>query len=154
MRVLVTMLLLLFLSFALDARQPEGMTQQSIVAVKSTPDQPTVASANIDRIEVIGNRVGMHYGREWMSVEIILTVTLLLMTGGLAGGVIYLAKTAQKAWSPQSLLRVLGIVLIIPLAVVLVVAGYSEDQIASVIGLMGVAVGYLLGSGEKQRQDT
>lgn len=154
MRVLLTMLLLLLLSVVADARQTEAMAKQGVVAGANVLDQPVAASANTEKIEVIGSRVGKHYGREWLSVEIILTVALLLLTAGLAGGVIYLAKTAQKPWSPQSLLRVLGIVLIIPLAVVLVVAGYSEDQIASVIGLMGVAVGYLLGSGERPRQDT
>jgi hypothetical protein len=153
MRVLVTILLLLFLSAAASARQPES-TPQGAGTHAPTLDRQQTTSAGLDKIEITGSRVGKHYGREWMSVEIILTVALLILTAGLAGGVIYLAKTAQKAWSPQSLLRVLGIVLIIPLAVVLVVAGYSEDQIASVIGLMGVAVGYLLGSGEKPRQDT
>ena len=152
MRVL-TILLLLFLSAAAGARQPESAPHGALAHAPAPVGQQTTP-AGLERIEIIGSRVGKHYGRDWMSVEIILTVALLILTAGLAGGVIYLAKTAQKTWSPQSLLRVLGIVLIIPLAVVLVVAGYSEDQIASVIGLMGVAVGYLLGSGEKPRQDT
>lgn len=153
MRIVLAILVLLFLPAGASAIEFETASQSAVTAM-SFPDHVAAATNEVEKIEMIGSRVGKHYGREWRSVEIALTAALLLLTAGLAGGVIYLAKTAQRPWSPQSLLRVLGIVLIIPLAVVLVVAGYSEDQIASVIGLMGVAVGYLLGSGEKPRQDT
>lgn len=148
MRLVLVVFLLLLCSPAILALDSGENSRHAV-------NSETVAGpARIDKIEITESRIGKHYGREWMSIEVVLAIALLLLTAGLAGGVIYLAKTAQKAWSPQSLLRVLGIILIIPLAVILVVAGYSEDQIASVIGLMGVAVGYLLGSGEKPRQDT
>jgi hypothetical protein len=58
---------------------------------------------------------------------------------------------AQKPWSPQSILRVFGITFIVPLSVLLIVAGYSENQIAPVIGLLGVIAGYLLGNNDKSR---
>lgn len=60
-----------------------------------------------------------------------------------------LAIRAPKSWSPDSILRVFGIALILPLAVVLVVAGYSEKQMAPVMGLLGVVAGYLLGHSQK-----
>lgn len=109
------------------------------------------ATGDLDRIEVTGARVGEHYGRAWSDIEVWLTIALLVFTAGLVGMVVYLAKTAHRPWSPQSILRVLGVVLIVPLAVLLVVAGYSEKQIASVIGLLGVIVGYLLGNGDRSR---
>ena len=43
------------------------------------------------------------------------------------------------------ILRTYGTVLVLILAVILIVAGYSNDQITPVIGLLGTIVGYLLG---------
>ena len=45
----------------------------------------------------------------------------------------------------ESVLRVLGTILIIFAALFLVVAGYSDKQIAPVMGLLGTIAGYLLG---------
>lgn len=89
--------------------------------------------------------------REWSDIEVYLTGGILLFTLIVLGMLAYLAHKADKAWSPQSILRVFGIALIIPLAVLLIVAGYSEKQIASVVGLLGVIAGYLLGNGDRQR---
>ena len=63
----------------------------------------------------------------------------------------FVVVKAQKPWSPQSILRVFGITFIVPLAVLLIVAGYSENQIAPVIGLLGVIAGYLLGNNDRPR---
>lgn len=54
----------------------------------------------------------------------------------------YLIKVGKD---PEDLLRSFGTVLIIIAAVFLIVAGYSEKQIAPVIGLLGTVAGYLLG---------
>lgn len=45
----------------------------------------------------------------------------------------------------ETLLRPFGTILIIIAAVFLIVAGYSENQIAPVIGLLGTIAGYVLG---------
>lgn len=45
----------------------------------------------------------------------------------------------------NAVLRVLGTVLILVFSVFLVVAGYSNQQIAPVLGLLGTVAGYLLG---------
>ena len=89
--------------------------------------------------------------REWSSVEVSLTWGLLVFTLVVLGMLVHLARNAEKPWSPQSILRVFGITLIVPLAVILVVAGYSEKQIAPVIGLLGVIAGYLLGNADRPR---
>ncbi|MGQ4584757.1 hypothetical protein [Lysobacter sp. F60174L2] len=89
--------------------------------------------------------------REWSDIEVYLTFAILAFTLVAWGMLAYLARNAQKAWSPQSILRVFGITLIIPMAVLLIVAGYSEKQIASVVGLLGVIAGYLLGNGDRPR---
>ena len=46
----------------------------------------------------------------------------------------------------EDVLKVFGTILIVVAAVFLIVAGYSEKQIAPVIGLFGTIVGYILGN--------
>lgn len=130
---------------------PAQITCELAMAPARSDNEATQAP---NRLAVTGSRIGEHYGREWSDIEVWLTLALLGFTVGLAGMVVFLAKTAQHPWSPQSILRVLGVVLIVPLAVMLVVAGYSEKQIASVMGLLGVIVGYLLGNGDRSRVNT
>jgi hypothetical protein len=92
--------------------------------------------------------------RNWSAIEIVLTAGVLVFALAVLGMVMWLACSALKAgkaWSPQSVLRVFGIVLILCFAVVLVAAGYDERQIAPVMGLLGVVAGYLLGNGEKSK---
>tara|TARA_R110002124_G_scaffold103352_2_gene252315 strand:+ start:160 stop:552 length:393 start_codon:yes stop_codon:yes gene_type:complete len=60
----------------------------------------------------------------------------------------YLIKVGKD---PEDLLRSFGTVLIIIAAVFLIVAGYSEKQIAPVIGLLGTVAGYLLGKSHSNR---
>ena len=59
---------------------------------------------------------------------------------------------------PISILRTFCVPLIIVAALVLVVTGYSQDQMAPVIGLLGTIAGYLLGksdaAGEGARTDS
>lgn len=57
----------------------------------------------------------------------------------------YLIKTGSEQ---ESVLKVFGTILVIVAAVFLIVAGYSEKQIAPVIGLLGTIVGYILGKGQ------
>lgn len=51
----------------------------------------------------------------------------------------------------ETLLRPFGTILIIIAAVFLIVAGYSENQIAPVIGLLGTIAGYVLGRNEEAK---
>jgi hypothetical protein len=50
-----------------------------------------------------------------------------------------------KGASPDDAIRAYGIVLIIVGTMVLICAGYSNDQIAPAMGLFGTLAGYLLG---------
>jgi len=47
--------------------------------------------------------------------------------------------------SPENVLKIFGSFLVISSAIFLIVAGYSEQQISPVIGLLGTIVGYILG---------
>lgn len=54
----------------------------------------------------------------------------------------YLIRLGKE---PDQILKVFGSVLIVVSAVFLIIAGYSEKQIAPVIGLLGTVAGYILG---------
>ncbi|WP_138441348.1 hypothetical protein [Marinobacter alexandrii] len=55
------------------------------------------------------------------------------------------AHLVKSGNEPESLVRVFGMMLIVISAVFLMIAGYSEKQIAPVFGLLGTVAGYLLG---------
>src|SRR5450755_974532 len=62
-------------------------------------------------------------------------------------GILLFAMVSVLVWknkSVDSLLRTFGILLIIVASVFLVIAGYSDQQIAPVMGLLGTIAGYLL----------
>jgi hypothetical protein len=58
----------------------------------------------------------------------------------------------HKGWGPESI-KVVGLSLVIVAALFLVTAGYSANQIAPVIGLLGTIAGYLLGQQSKKADD-
>lgn len=62
----------------------------------------------------------------------------------------------RKGGPLEDTLKVFGTMMIIVAAVFLIVAGYSEKQIAPVIGLLGTIAGYLLGrsAGTTNRADS
>ena len=92
--------------------------------------------------------------RDWTSIEIVLSVALLLFTLILFALEALIIMRASKTWAPLSILRLLGLTLIVCIATLLVVAGYGKDQIAPVTGLLGVIAGYLLGTNETKQSAT
>lgn len=53
----------------------------------------------------------------------------------------------RQNWDAHST-RMVGLTLVVVTGVFLITAGYSENQIAPMIGLLGTIAGYLLGKGE------
>ena len=84
--------------------------------------------------------------RDWTSIEIVLSFSLLVFALVLIGIEAYIIKNAQKPWLPMNIVRLIGLTLILCLAAFLVIAGYGKEQISAVIGLLGVIAGYLLGA--------
>jgi ABC-type transport system involved in multi-copper enzyme maturation permease subunit len=56
----------------------------------------------------------------------------------------------KKDFVALELLRVVGIVSIIGLSAILLITGFSNDQLTPIIGLFGAISGYLLGKESKQ----
>ena len=92
--------------------------------------------------------------RDWTSIEIVLSVALLVFTLLLIGLESLVVMRASKTWAPRSIVRLMGLTLIVCIAALLVVAGYGKDQIAPVTGLLGVIAGYLLGANDSKPSAT
>jgi hypothetical protein len=90
------------------------------------------------------------YVRDWTDVEVLLSVGMLVFTATTLVMITIVIIRATKPWSPHSIVRAYGLILILSFSLLLVIAGYSKDQTAPVFGLLGVIAGYLLGSGEAQ----
>jgi hypothetical protein len=85
-------------------------------------------------------------GVAW-TTESMMTLSLSVLVFGVITYILitYLIRIGK---GPELVLRAFGVPLIIVAAVFLVVAGYTEQQIAPVIGLLGTIAGYLLGKSE------
>lgn len=80
----------------------------------------------------------------WWSNSNAMTMCAVLLLFGLI--VMGLSTYLMKAgYSAQSILRVFGTLLVIIMASFLVVAGYTNEQLAAPMGLLGTVAGYLLG---------
>lgn len=54
----------------------------------------------------------------------------------------------DKISTAETLFKLLALILLSTLAVILITAGYSDKQMAPIIGLLGTALGYALGKKE------
>lgn len=87
---------------------------------------------------------------QWWSTTSAMTMSAAVLVFGLVVIVLatYLIRLGK---SSEAVLRIFGTILIIVIAVFLVVAGYSDTQIAPVMGLLGTIAGYLLGKESKEK---
>jgi hypothetical protein len=78
---------------------------------------------------------------------IYLSTSILLMTAlALILGSVLLWK---RSYAGQDILRLYGVVIIVGLSALLLVAGFSNDQLTPIVGLFGAIAGYLLGKDSK-----
>lgn len=85
--------------------------------------------------------------------EIYLSLGVLvfgLIIIGLEVGVLFFQK---QGWGINST-RLVGLTLVVICGVFLITAGYSERQIAPMIGLLGTIIGYLLGKTDTPPQQS
>ena len=88
----------------------------------------------------------------WWSVTDAMTISAVVLGFG-AITIFVAARLIRHERDSQVILRVLATMLIITLAVFLIVAGYSDQQIAPAMGLLGTIAGYLLGKETRQPPD-
>jgi len=114
--------------------------EAKIAAGKSVVSEPLVDSATIIST---ATDVAMQ-SSFYLSCSLLLFGLVVLLLIG------YLIKIGKE---PEALLRSFGTILIIIAAVFLIVAGFSEKQIAPVIGLLGTVAGYLLGKSQSMSKE-
>ena len=89
----------------------------------------------------------------WWSVTDAMTISVIVLIFGFL--VILLATYLIRVGkNTESVLRIFGTILIVLVAVFLVVAGYTDTQIAPVMGLLGTIAGYLLGKDTRENRDS
>jgi hypothetical protein len=89
----------------------------------------------------------------WWSVHSAMTISASVLVFGLLVFALA-AYMVRRGRSSDSALKLLGTLLIIVASVFLVVAGYSDKQIAPVMGLLGTIAGYLLGKGSTDSDES
>jgi VIT1/CCC1 family predicted Fe2+/Mn2+ transporter len=87
----------------------------------------------------------------WWTTDNAMTISsAVLIFGALV--MVVAALLIRSGKSAEALLRIFGTILIVISALFLVVAGYSDKQIAPVMGLLGTIAGYLLGKDVKEKE--
>lgn len=87
----------------------------------------------------------MNVSSQGWSAELVqfLSVSVLVFTfGALLLGATLLWRSRA---SPSNVLRVFGVICIIGISALLLVVGYSNEQLTPIVGLFGAIAGYLLG---------
>lgn len=85
----------------------------------------------------------------WWSVGEAMTISSAVLVFGLVT-ICITAWLLRREKESYPILRTLGTILILTFAVFLIVAGYSDQQIAPAMGLLGTIAGYLLGKEPNQ----
>ena len=135
----VTLLLILFLMLfslsAVSAPQEGNTTKVDTAQVDSLNGNEGIKNQ--------GNETDKSTGQD-MTI-LILGFGLLVIIGELI-----MVKKMKARWTPYSVIRMLGLTLIIISALALVAGSEVETQITAVIGLLGTLAGYLLGKDSKE----
>ncbi len=97
---------------------------------------------------LIGSPVNLNNGFVFDD-GLFLSISILIFSLLVFGMMAYLIKIGKE---PDLILKTFGSVLIVVSAVFLIVAGYSEQQISPVIGLLGTVAGYILGRSTKNEK--
>jgi len=82
------------------------------------------------------------------TTELYLSLAVLLFGLIILGLEIGVMFKLGKGWGTNSI-RISGITLVIISGLFLITAGYSQNQIAPMVGLLGTIAGYLLGKSDK-----
>ncbi|EKE76147.1 hypothetical protein [Gallaecimonas xiamenensis] len=86
------------------------------------------------------------------SPDLAITLSIIILVFGITvfG---FMAHLIKKGHDANEVLRVCALPLIITSATFLIVVGYSQQQIAPVMGLLGTVAGYLLGNRNAKKGD-
>lgn len=113
--------------------------------VNPTPPSQNANGATGELVDDEGRRYFITYKTPWEFYLVAMTVTL-----GVLVAAIYSFMLIKKAMTPTGN-RTFLLILVVFGALFLIVAGYSDDQLAPVFALLGSIVGYLFGRSAPDR---
>lgn len=90
----------------------------------------------------------------WWRADQAMTISAVVLVFGVFVLLLAAVLLRRTQVSADSVLRVFGTVLIIICAIFLVVAGYTDQQMGPVMGLLGTIAGYLLGKSSNSTSAT
>jgi len=105
---------------------------------------PLPGWADLGKNEVTGSHENLGLPNIWGNAQQTLSILLLIFGIFILIPELVIIYRKSDGWNADST-RIVSITLIIVAGLFLIVAGYSDSQIAPVIGLLGTIVGYLLG---------
>jgi hypothetical protein len=86
------------------------------------------------------------------SREIWMAFLVLIFASAVGAFCVILVRT--KALSAEQVIRITALLMIVTGTLLLVVTGYSAEQIAPALGLLGTVAGYLLGRSDAKAEST
>ena len=108
-----------------------------------------VASTNSLYAQPIDSQIGLAQTptqtRDWTSIEVYLSIGVLIFSLIVMFMQYRYLKQQEHSWTSESVIRFIGFPIVISAALFLVVAGYSDQQVAPVFALLGAIAGYLFG---------
>jgi hypothetical protein len=117
----------------------------------SAPNVDTILQDVADAKEQYLNAQDKMVGHVVWTTQMVQTLTFAILGLTLCALVMSAILLWSKDRTGNDILRVFGIILIISLSAVLLVIGYSNEQLTPVVGLFGAIAGYLLGHQPKSQ---
>ncbi|WDF61033.1 hypothetical protein PQ462_06615 [Flavobacterium sp. KACC 22758] len=94
------------------------------------------------------NKYYPNYSEQQYQHSLYLSISILIFGGIIIGGIFYILIKQKKGWGPNTV-QIVSITLLIVAGLFLITAGYSQQQITPIVGLLGTISGYLLGKSSK-----
>lgn len=86
----------------------------------------------------------LHSSQPW-SPELVKFLVLAVLVFTVIALLLSTVLLWKRSADPSAVLRIFGVLAIIGVSAILLVAGYSNQQLTPIIGLFGAIAGYLLG---------
>lgn len=95
------------------------------------------------------NNYYSNLSKEQYNHSLRLSIAILIFGSIVIGGIFYILIKQNKGWGNNAI-QIVSITLLIVAGLLLITAGYSQQQITPIVGLLGTIAGYLLGKSNKE----
>jgi hypothetical protein len=110
----------------------------------ATETENALSALNSAQAALDGARGAAHTVQPW-TPDLVRFLSVSILGFSVVALIMVTALLWRSERTPQEVLRIFGIMAIIGVSALLLVAGYSNDQLTPIVGLFGAIAGYLLG---------